>query len=151
MKFTTSLGILLLSGSMSYASSLAVYQDNTFYKFTPKNNFIGFSQGLKAKCEGTTLPLTMNSTCPSDDRLCQLLTGLKNTEQRLHAVQQNSKFLEKLASLPQPATLDTDQLIESAKALGEEKARLLEEEKVLRQELELKEKHLINRHLVEWQ
>ncbi|UPT76699.1 DUF4139 domain-containing protein [Sulfurovum sp. XGS-02] len=140
MKFTTSLSILLLSGSMSYASSLAVYQDNTFYKFKPTNNFIGFSKGVKAKCEGNTLPLTMSSGCPLDDRLCQVLTGLKNAEQTLQAVQQNSKFLVRLTSLPQPASVDADLLIASAKELGEAQARLLEEEKGLRQEIEIQER-----------
>ena len=137
MKFTTSLSLLFLSGSMCYASSLAVYQDNTFYTFTPKNKFIGFSKGLKAVCEGNTIPLTRTTACPSDDRLCQVLTGLKTTEQKVQAVQQNSKFLGQLAARPQPATLDADLLIASAKALGKEKARLLEEEKELRQKAEM--------------
>ena len=47
MKFTTSLSAVLLSGGLTYASSLAVYQDNTFYNFTPNNNVIGFSKELK--------------------------------------------------------------------------------------------------------
>jgi len=140
MKFTTSLSILFLSGSMSYASSLAVYQDNTFYNFTPKNNFIGFSKGLKAKCEGTALPLTMSSSCPSDDRLCQVLTDLKNKEQEVQSVQQNSKFLRQLASLPQPTAVDANGLIEAAKYLGEEQARLLEKEKGLREEVQIKQR-----------
>ncbi len=140
MKFTTSLSLLLLSGSMSYASSLAVYQDNTFYSFTPKNNFIGFSKGLKAKCEGTTVPLTMMAACPSDDRLCQVLTSLKNAEQKVEAVQENSKVLKQLISVPQPKTLDANVLIEAAKELGNEQARLLRQERVLREEVELKER-----------
>lgn len=140
MKFTTSLSILLLTGSLSYASSLAVYQDKTFYNFTPKNHFIGFSKGLKAKCEGTTIPLTMTASCPTDDRLCQLLTGLKHSEQKLQAVQQNSKFLGQLASLPQPAALDADLLIKAAKTLGEEEARLLEQERLLSEEVARKER-----------
>lgn len=140
MKFTTSLSLLLLTGSISYASSLAVYQDKTFYSFTPKNHFIGFSKGLKAKCEGRTIPLTITGSCPPDDRLCQLLTGLKNTEQKLQAVQQNSKFLGQLASLPQPTAVDANALIEAAKALGEEQASLLEQERALHDEVERKER-----------
>ncbi|GIT97934.1 DUF4139 domain-containing protein [Sulfurovum sp. TSL1] len=140
MKFTTSLSILLLSGSMSYASSLAVYQDHTFYRFIPKNNFIGFSKGVKAKCEGRTLPLDMSLSCPSDDRLCQVLSGLKDAEQKVEAVRQNSKFLGQLASLPRPATVDAGLMIESAKELGEAQAKLLREEKDLRQEAEMKER-----------
>jgi hypothetical protein len=140
MKFTTSLSILLLSGSISYASSLAVYQDYTFYNFTPKNHFIGFSKGLKAKCEGTTIPLTMVADCPSDNRLCQVLTDLNNAEQKVQAVQQNSKFLGQLASLPQPTTVDANGLIAAAKELGDAQARLLREERRLREDVELKER-----------
>jgi len=140
MKFTTSLSILLLSGSMGYASSLAVYQDKTFYSFTPQNHFIGFSKGLKAKCEGSTIPLTVTTSCPPDDRLCQVLSGLKKSEQKLQAVQQNSKFLGQLASLPQPAVLDADLLIKAAKALGEEESRLLEQERLLHDEVAHKER-----------
>lgn len=138
---------------MSYASSLAVYQDNTFYTFTPKNNFLGFSKGLKARCGGSTLPLAITTSCPSDDRLCQVMTDLKNVEQKLQAVQHNSKFLKQLASLPQPTTVDANLLIESAKELGNAQARLLEEEKGLRQEVEMKEsafdKQAPSRHAIE--
>lgn len=140
MKFTTSLSLLLLSGSMSYASSLAVYQDRAFYNFTPQNHFIGFSKGLKATCEGKTIPLTITESCPPDDRLCQRLTELKNSKQNLQALQQNSKFLDKLASLPQPDVLDADLLIEAAKTLGEEEARLLDKENILRDEVVRKER-----------
>ena len=46
---------LFISGGLSYASSLAVYQDNTFYSYTPSSNFIGFTKGVSAKCDGSTL------------------------------------------------------------------------------------------------
>ncbi|WP_373028882.1 DUF4139 domain-containing protein [Sulfurovum sp.] len=140
MKFTTSLSLLLLSGSFSYASSLSVYQDKTFYNFTPKNNFIGFAQDVTAKCEGTTIPLLAKMDCPSDDRLCQILTSLKNSEQKVQAVQANSKFLGQLASLPQPTSVDANTLIESAKQLGEEQARLLMQEKLLSEEVQIKQR-----------
>jgi hypothetical protein len=137
MKFTTSLSILLLSGGFGYASSLAVYQDHTFYNFTPKNNFIGFTQGVKAKCEGTTIPLSAKMDCPSDDRLCQLLTSLKHSEQKVQAVQANSKFLGQLASLPQPTIVDANDLIEAAKHMGIEQARLLAQERLLNEEVQI--------------
>ena len=140
MKFTTSLSLLLLSGGFSYASSLSVYQDKTFYNFTPKNNFIGFAQNITAKCEGITMPLLAKMDCPSDDRLCQILTSLRNSEQKVQAVQANSKFLGQLASLPQPTSVDANTLIESAKQLGEEQARLLMQEKLLSEEVEIKQR-----------
>jgi len=141
MKLSTSLSILLLSGGFAYASSLAVYQDSTFYNFTPKNNFLGLTKNVKAKCEGTTLPLTVSTTCPSDDRLCRLLETWKDAEHRVEAVQENSKILQKLISLPQPTTFEADTWIETAKRLGEEQARLStlqrslsEESKILKSE-----------------
>ena len=137
MKFTTSLSLILLSGGFGYASSLAVYQDHTFYNFTPQNNFIGFTQGVKAKCEGTTIPLSAKMDCPSDDRLCQLLTSLKHSEQKVQAVQANSKFLGQLASLPQPTTVDASVLIEAAKHMGVEQAKLLMQERLLSEEVQI--------------
>lgn len=139
MKLTASLGVLLLSGGLGCASTLAVYQDKTFYNFTPKNNFIGFAQGVEAKCEGETVPLANMISCPSDDRLCQLLTALKNSEQKVQAIQTNIKVLEQLVSLPRPTTFDASAWIESAKLIGEEQARLLTQEELLAQEAQNKQ------------
>lgn len=139
MKFTTSFSLLLLSGSFGYASSLSVYQDQTFYNFAPKNNYIGFSEGVKAQCEGTAIPLNKISSCPSDERLCQLLTNLKSTEQKIQAVQENRKVLKELISVPQPTTFDANILIEAAKHLGDEQAKLLTQEKLLSEELQIKQ------------
>jgi hypothetical protein len=140
MKFTTSLSAVLLSGGLTYASSLAVYQDNTFYNFTPNNNVIGFSKGVKAKCEGTTMPLSFISSCPSDDRLCQLLRSLKDAEQKVQVVKENAKVLTQLISLPQPTTFDANSWIESAKRIGAEQAKLLIDEKLLTEEVQIKQR-----------
>ena len=140
MKFKRSLSILLLSGGFGYASSLSVYQDKTFYNFTPKNNDIGFAKGVKAKCKGTAMPLSFISTCPSDDRLCQLLTSLKDTEQKVQVVQENTKVLAQLISLPQPTTFDANAWIESAKRRGEEQAKILSKKKLLEEEVQVKQR-----------
>ncbi len=131
MTLSRSLSILFLSGSMAYASSLAVYQDKTFYTYTSQSNFIGFGQGVKAKCEGRTFELFSSSTCPSEERLCRLLTGLKDTEQKLRSVQANQKVLAQLISLPQPTTYDANAWIESARSIGKEQSRLTTKEKLL--------------------
>jgi len=123
MKRVTTLAALLLSGGLSYGASLSVYQDKTFYNFNPKNNFIGFTEGVKATCEGAAIPISVTPDCPSDERLCQLLASLKTSEQKLRSVQANSKVLEALSSLPRPATFDTDLLIDSAKRIGEARKR----------------------------
>jgi len=124
MKLSTSLHAIILSGGFVYASSLAVYQDNTFYHFTPKDNFIGFTKNVEAKCKGSSIPLLVSSSCPSDGRLCQLLEKWEKTDQELETVKANAQVLEKLISLPQPTTFDADTWIESAKRLGVEQARL---------------------------
>ncbi|PHS38373.1 MAG: hypothetical protein COB07_08785 [Sulfurovum sp.] len=141
MELHKTLTTMLLTGGLSYASSLAVYQDKTFYTYTPQNNFIGFSQGLKASCEGTTIPLSGMTHCPEESRLCQELTSLKNTEEKVAAVVANTKVLSQLVSLPQPTTFDANAWIESAKRIGEEQARLLTQRRVLNEERELKQRN----------
>lgn len=140
MKFARSLTALLLAGGACYGASLAVYQDKTFYNFTPKNNFIGFPEGINAKCEGRTIPLLATHDCPLDDRLCQLLKSLKGSEQEVEAVRSNSKVLEQLLTLPKPGTIDPNELIASAERIGQEQARLLMEERLLTEKTEIKEK-----------
>ncbi|HEY9189799.1 MAG TPA: DUF4139 domain-containing protein [Sulfurovum sp.] len=139
MKFTRALTVLLLTAEVSYASSLAVYQDRTFYHFTPKDNFIGFSKGMQVRCEGRSVPLSPKLGCPQDDRLCQLLTGLKTSEQKLKAVQANGQALEKLVSIPRPAALDAKVMIDAAKEIGEAQAGLSMQESLLKEEVRLKE------------
>jgi len=139
MTLSKPLSLLLLSGSLAYASSLSVYQDKTFYNTLFQSNFIGFSQGVKAKCEGTSFELISSSICPSDKRLCRLLTGLKDTEQKLRAVQANKKVLSQLISLPQPTTYDANAWIESARSIGKEQSRLETKEKLLVEESRLQQ------------
>ncbi len=141
MKLHKTLTTMLLTGGLSYASSLAVYQDKTFYSYTPQNNFLGFSQGLKATCEGTTVPISGMTHCPEESRLCKELTSLKSTEEKVEAVVANTKVLAQLVSLPQPTSFDAQAWIESAKLIGKEQARLLTEERVLSEESELKQRN----------
>lgn len=139
MTFSRSFCLLLLSGSMAYASSLAVYQDKTFYSTVPQSNFIGFSQGVKAKCEGTTLELFSSPICSNDERLCRLLTGLKDIEQKLRSVQANKRVLAQLISLPQPTSFDANAWIETARTIGKEQSRLEQKEKTFTQESRLQQ------------
>ena len=132
---------MLLTGGLSYASSLAVYQDKTFYTYLPQNNFIGFSKGVKASCEGTSIPLSGMTLCPEESRLCKKLTSLRSTEEKVEAVVANTKVLAQLVTLPQPTTFDAGAWIESARLIGKEQARLLIEERALREESELKQRN----------
>ncbi len=94
---------------------------------------------IEAKCEGSTVPLVSMTSCPSDSRLCELLTALKNAEEKVRVTQANTKVLEQLVSLPRPTTLDANVWIESAKLTGEEQARLFTQEKLLTQEIQIKQ------------
>lgn len=140
MKLYKTLTTLVLTGTLSYASSLAIYQDKTFYKYTPQNNFIGFSKGLKATCDGTTIPLSGLSVCPEENRLCQELTSLKSIKKKREAIVANTKVLGQFVSLPQPTTFDANVWIESARLIGEEQAKLLTQERVLTEEIRLKQR-----------
>jgi|GEM_PF-700353 len=141
MKLHKTLAALLLSSGLSCASSLAIYQDKTFYSYTPQNHFIGFSKGLKATCEETTISLSGMSNCPEENRLCQELSSLKSTKEKVEAVVANTKVLAQMVSLPQPTTFDANAWIESAKLIGAEQARLLTQERVLSEESELKQRN----------
>ncbi len=139
MKLSHSLITLLVSVNIAQASSLDVYQDQTFYHYTQQSNFVGFGQGISATCEGSPVALTGMSICPEDDRLCKVLTELKTTEQKVQDVVATTKVLEQLISLPQPTTFDAASWIESAKHIGMEQSRLLTQKKVLTQEVNIRQ------------
>lgn len=140
MTFSRTLTLFLLSGSMAYASSLAVYQDKTIYHFSAKNSFIGLTKAVKARCNGNSVELYAIASCPEDKRLCKELNSLKKTEQKLNSIKSNSKVLEQLISLPQPTSFDAKAWIKTAKAVGEEQAKLFEESKKNAEELALKQR-----------
>ena len=140
MTLSRSLLFILLGGGVSFASSLSVYQDQTMYNYIPKENYIGFAQGLKGKCEGDTLSLSVMSSCPEDKRLCKLLNEVKSAEQELRAVQSNMKVLDQLISLPKPTSFDAKNVIDTAKEVGVEQARLSQKETLLNQEVMIKQR-----------
>jgi len=142
MKLSNSLIALLISVNIGHASSLDVYQDQTFYNYTPNSNYIGFAQGVKASCEGSPMALLGMSMCPEEDRLCKVLTELRTAEQKVQDVVATRKVLEQLISLPQPTTFDSASWIESAKHIGIEQSRLLTQKKVLSQEVKIKQQLL---------
>ena len=135
MKLSTSALTLFLTGTLSYASSLAVYQDRTFYSYTPQTSFIGFTKNVSAKCEGKTEVLDFMLTCPPASRLCKELNILESTEASLNILKANAKVLEQFISLPQPKSIDAKSWIKSAKLLGTEEAKLGEKEKHLEKKL----------------
>ena len=140
MQLSTTLSLFLLTSSMTYSSSLSVYQDQAIYNYSAKSSFIGLTKGVKAKCDGNTMGLHVISSCPVDKRLCKDLISLQETEQELNSIKSNSKVLEQLISLPQPTSFDADAWIKSAKIVGEEQAELFGERKKTTEELGLKQR-----------
>ena len=138
-KLSCSLITLLVSVNIAQASSLDVYQDQTFYHYTEENNFIGFAQGVSGTCEGSPMALVGMSFCLEEERLCKVLTELRSTEQKVQDTVANTNVLEKLIALPQPTNFDAASSIESAKLIGVEQSRLLTQKKLLIQEVKLKQ------------
>ena len=140
MKITTPLLGLFLSGGLSYASTLAVYQDNTFYNYTSSTPFIGFTKGITVKCDGNTISTDTMENCPTEQRLCQEVEVIEGLKQKVSIVDATSKVLEKFLSLPQPTVIDAASWIDSAKLIGTEQAALSKDkqehiEKLKQQEL----------------
>ena len=138
MKLSTSLTLLLLSTSFSAASSLAVYQDQALYQYSTQMNYVGFSKGIHAKCDGNTVALHKILSCPPQERLCQELASVREIQKGINVIQYNGEALDKLSSLAQPTQIDAASWIASAKLLGEEKARLLSAEQKAKKDLKVK-------------
>ena len=117
------IGLFITSG-LSYASSLAVYQDKTFYSYTPTTSFIGFTKGVSAKCEGSSIGLRTSMSCPPEDRLCKEVEALNVLENKQNVIVYNGTLLEKFVSLPQPQTIDASSWIVAAEMLAEKKASI---------------------------
>ncbi len=142
MQFSTTVSLFLTAGTMAYASSLSVYQNQTSYTYQPNSSYIGLTQNLKAKCDGNSMGLHVITTCPRDKRLCKELKSLQESKQKLNSIKANTKVLEQLISLPQPTSFDADEWIKSARMVGKEQARLYEESQISTEALNLKRKSL---------
>ena len=124
-------------GGLAFASSLSVYQDTTVYTYAPQNRFIGFSNHVRAKCNGTEAAVQSMFSCPEEERLCKELGTLKETAEKLKAVQTNISLLNTFTTLPQPTSLDAENWIAAAKRVSEEQAKLSTDETRLKGELQL--------------
>lgn len=80
MKLSISLMALFVSVNIAHASSLDVYQDQTFYHYAQKNNFIGFSKALKASCEGSSMALLGMLVCSKADGKVEMKLSLAGNE-----------------------------------------------------------------------
>jgi len=139
MTLSKSALLLLVGGGLSYASSLSVYQDSSFYNFTAENNFIGFAQNIRAKCKGNTIPVSEMTACPPKDRLCKLLSNVEHLEEKEMAIQANLKVLGQLISLPRPTAFDAVAWIDTARLTGEEQARLSSKATKLKNEINIQQ------------
>jgi len=142
MQFSKTFSLFLTAGAMAYSSSLAVYQNQTTYTYQPSSSYIGLTQNLKAKCDGNSMGLHVVAACPRDKRLCKALKSLQETQQELNSIKANTKVLEQLITLPQPASFDAREWIKTAQVVGKEQARLYEETQINTEALNLKLKAL---------
>jgi len=143
MTLSRSLSLLLLGGSFACASSLAVYQDKTFYTYIPDSTFIGFPQSITAKCEGNTVAVESMLHCPEEERLCKILLNTVSTQKQIKKVQMTQDVLEKLITLPEPSTVDAQSWIDAAKLLGEQQADLAEKKQDLSKALRIEEQYFV--------
>ena len=124
MLISRSFAALLCAGTLTYASTLDVYQDKSFYRYRPATPFIGFTQGVEAVCDTRRTVVEPTLACPDDKRLCRLSKEIKATEDRLTKIRYNTDALKALTVLPKPTAYDAAGAIESARAIGEEHALL---------------------------
>ncbi len=133
---------LLLSGGLSYASSLAVYQDKTFYTYVPSTQFIGLTQHVSGKCEGNTVNIDSMLDCPPEQRLCKEVDRLDALVRQQQVIVNNGALLEKFVSLPQPQSINALEWIDAAKLLAEEKASVFVRQEKLQQKRKVLEARL---------
>ena len=129
MKTSTLLSSLLLASSALSASSLSVYTDRTFYKYSPENTYVGFAKNIQAQCDGTRIPLKVIQKCPQEMRLCKSLLDLGEKQLHLDMIEANINVLNTLITLPKPTALDGNAWIIAARSVGEEQARLSKQQK----------------------
>jgi len=131
MKTRMLLPVLSLAPALMLASQLSVYQDKTFYTYTPVNTFIGLTKNVKAECGRQNVTVQNSIDCPSDQRLCSLYEESERLNTHIHTNAEDSRVLDKLVTLPQPNSIDAKSWIIAARSVAQEKAALLTERKKL--------------------
>jgi len=139
MKYAQTLSLLLLGSTLTFASSLSVYQNKSIYTFSPQDGFIGLTKGVTGKCKGESVPIELLDTCPDSQRICKLYSEMKMLNSKTHANTINMRVLESLVSLPKPNTVDAKEMIDAARAIAKEETRLtLEKEQLAHKTKKLK-------------
>ena len=134
--FKKTLLSIALINTFSAASVLDIYQDGAKYRMIPTGNYLGFSKGVTAVCEGQDISLTYLGECSQNDRLCKLQNGLKTLVLAYDTSRYESETLEKLLSLSKPTQVDAPKWIEAASKIGKQKAELEDKKKQLAQNLQ---------------
>jgi len=142
MSYSKSLFTLFISSGLSYAATLSVYQDKTFYTYAPNSQFIGLTQHVTAKCEGNTIDVSTMLDCPTEQRLCKEVETLETLVKKQKVIGYNESLLEKFVSLPQPQSINASEWIEAAKALADEKATIFSTQENIIKERKILEKRL---------
>ena len=122
---------LIAGTALTFASSLSVYQDKTFYRYTPESTFIGLTKNINAKCEGESVSLSHTLRCPDNGHLCKLYAKADALDANLLANTNNTKLLQTLVKLPQPNKIDAVSWVDAAKVLAKEQTKLALEKRQL--------------------
>ena len=115
---------LIVITTLSQSASLQVYQDTAVYTYMPKSLYLGMAEGVQANCKGQPLPLEQKAVCANDERLCRELNALQNAQAALESLQSNITLLDKITGLYQPTTLDAGMMIDAARKISSERAKL---------------------------
>ena len=132
------LGLLLLSSSFTFASTLAVYQDKSLYTYIQENTYLGMTRNISAKCDGETLETFAILSCPDSQRLCKTFTTVDDAQHKVNTLQYNAETLEKLLTLAQPDKIDASSWIDAAARIAETKATLKRKTKIAVADLKMK-------------
>lgn len=115
---------LIVVTTLSQSASLEVYRDSAVYTYMPKSLYLGMTEGVEATCKGQPLPLVQKTVCDNDERLCRELNALQDAQAALESLQGNITLLDKITGLYQPTTLDAEIMIDAARKIGSERAKL---------------------------
>jgi hypothetical protein len=111
--------------SQMAASSLEVYRDGAFYRYTPKEAFVGFvGKGARALCKEVETPLVTTLRCPERFHLCQEKTQVEALEAEAGKAMAVRQVLQKLVDRSEPDEVDVEAFFEKAEKIGERLARL---------------------------
>ena len=110
--------------TLSVASTLEIYNDGAKYRYIPIDNYIGFSKGVDANCDGQDAGLVSVEQCSDKKRLCKDISMVKELINQQKALNFESSVLEQLVAISKPTDIDASKWIDAAEKIGKRKVEL---------------------------